>query len=256
MVDKALVPIEQREVDFYGDDIPAVIIEGGEVYVPVRPICHFLGVQWAAQSKRIKRDPILSESALSVSVMDTQSTPPQKRTMTCLPLDYLNGWLFGINTNRVKPALKEPLLRYQRECYRVLAKHFARREVAPGMATLAHVRDMSLAIATLAQEQMEFEQQTGDRFESVELRLTIVEDKLSPGEAVTNDQASQVSQAVKAVAMKMGEKTGKNEYGGVYGELYRKFGITSYKLLPAIRFHEAMDFLTTWHGSLVGSEPF
>jgi len=256
MVDKSLVPIEQREVDFYGDDIPAIIIEGGEVYVPLRPICQFLGVQWAAQSKRIKRDPILSESALSVSVMDTQSTPPQNRAMTCLPLDYLNGWLFGINANRVKPEQKEQLLRYQRECYRVLAKHFAHREVIPGTATLAHIRDMSLAIATLAQEQMEFEQQTGDRFESVELRLTTVEDKLSPGEAVTNDQASQISQAVKAVAMKMGEKTGNNEYGGVYGELYRKFGITSYKLLPATHFHKAMDFLTTWHSSLVGSEPF
>ena len=78
MVDQSLIPIEQSEVDFYGDDIPAVIIEGDEVYVPVRPICQFLGVQWAAQSKRIKRDPILSESALSVSVMDTQSTPPTK----------------------------------------------------------------------------------------------------------------------------------------------------------------------------------
>ena len=168
MVDKSLIPIEQREVDFYGDDIPAVIIEGGEVYVPVRPICQYLGVQWSAQSKRIKRDPILSESIVSVSVMDTQGDPPQRRTMTCLPLDYLNGWLFGINANRVKPELKEQLLRYQRECYRVLAKHFAQREATPGTATLAHVRDMSLAIATLAQEQMEFEQQTEDRFEGVE----------------------------------------------------------------------------------------
>lgn len=256
MVDQSLIPIEQSEVDFYGDDIPAVIIEGGEVYVPVRPICQFLGVQWAAQSKRIKRDPILSESALSVSVMDTQSTPPQNRTMTCLPLDYLNGWLFGINANRVNPEIKELLLRYQRECYRVLAKHFSQREVTPGTATLAHVRDMSLAIATLAQEQMEFEQETGDRFEGVELRLSVVEDKLSSGDAVTNDQASQISQAVKSVAMKLGEQSGRNEYGGVYGELYRKFGITSYKLLPAGRFQEAMKFLTDWHQSLVGEEPF
>jgi hypothetical protein len=72
MVGKSLVPIEQREVDFYGDDIPAIIIEGGEVYVPLRLICQFLGVQWAAQSKRIKRDPILSELAIPVSVMDMQ----------------------------------------------------------------------------------------------------------------------------------------------------------------------------------------
>ena len=54
----------------------------------------------------------------------------------------------------------------------------------------------------------------------------------------------------------MSERSGRNEYGGVYGELYRKFGITSYKLMPAKRFQEAMDFLTNWHQSLVGDEPF
>ena len=56
--------------------------------------------------------------------------------------------------------------------------------------------------------------------------------------------------------MKMSERSGRNEYGGVYGELYRKFAITSYKLLPAKRFQEAMDFLTQWHQSMVGDEPF
>ena len=55
---------------------------------------------------------------------------------------------------------------------------------------------------------------------------------------------------------KLGEESGRNEYGGVYGELYRKFSITSYKLLPANRFQEAMKFLTNWHQSLVGEEPF
>jgi hypothetical protein len=70
------------------------------------------------------------------------------------------------------------------------------------------------------------------------------------------DRASQISQAVKAVAMKLSEQSGRNEYGGVYGELYRKFSITSYKLLPAKKFEEAMNWLTEWHQSMVGDEPF
>jgi len=40
------------------------------------------------------------------------------------------------------------------------------------------------------------------------------------------------------------------------GELYRKYGITSYKQLPAQRFDEAMIFLTEWYNSLTGEEPF
>ena len=36
--------------------------------------------------------------------------------------------------------------------------------------------------------------------------------------------------------MVMSKASGSNQYGSVYGELYRKFGITSYKMLPANRF--------------------
>ena len=64
---------------------------------------------------------------------------------------------------------------------------------------------------------------------------------------ITEDQASQISQAVKAVALAIGKKSGRNEFGAIYGELYRKFGITSYKELPARRFQEAMRLLTEWY---------
>ena len=66
----------------------------------------------------------------------------------------------------------------------------------------------------------------------------------------------QISQAVKAVAIVLGKQTKRNEFGAVYGELYRRFEITSYKRLPAARFDEAMGFLTEWHISLTGDSPF
>jgi hypothetical protein len=250
-----LSPTEQREVDFYGDEIPAVVVEGGQIFVPLRPICDFLGVDWSAQTRRIRRDTVLSESTSTVAVTATDG---KEREMLCLQLDYLNGWLFGINANRVKVEVKEKLILYQRDCYRVLNEHFqeSREPATKGMASLAHVRDMALAIANLAQEQMDFEQDVDRRFVTVEQRLTAVEERVAPGEAVTADQASQLSQAVKAVAVVLTKQSGSNQFGGVYGELYRKFGITSYKLLPAARFQEAMDFLTDWHQTLVGDEPF
>jgi hypothetical protein len=73
---------------------------------------------------------------------------------------------------------------------------------------------------------------------------------------VTPEQASQISQAVKAIAMKLSDRSGRNEYGGVYGELYRRFGITGYKQLPAARFDAAIEFLTDWHQRLAGPTPF
>ena len=52
---------------------------------------------------------------------------------------------------------------------------------------------------------------------------------------------------MKAVALALGKASGRNEFGGVYGELYRKFGVANSSMLPARRFQEAMRFLTEWH---------
>jgi hypothetical protein len=52
--------------------------------------------------------------------------------------------------------------------------------------------------------------------------------------------------------MVLGKKSGRNEYGAVYGEFYRKFGIPSYRELPSRRFDEAIRFLTEWYQELTG----
>ena len=90
----------------------------------------------------------------------------------------------------------------------------------------------------------------GERLERIESMLG------NTGRYVTPDQASQISQAVKTVALKLGKQSGRNEYGAVYGELYRKFGITGYKQLPAGRFQEAMSWLNEWRESIEGKLPF
>jgi hypothetical protein len=272
---KALVPVEEKKVDVYGDEVPAVLVQMDEsgqpvVYVPVRSICDYLGVAWSAQRLRINRDPVLSETTERVIVTITDSRQTMGREMLCLPLEYLNGWLFGINANRVKSDIRERLIRYQRDCYRILAEAFVPRSLPAGQsaatANLLQVREMGLAIARMAEEQLEFEQRLTTTEDRVDQTITVVGDltqrvatlekRVTPGEAVTDDQASQISQAVKAVAVVLTKQSGSNQFGAVYGELYRKFGITSYKLLPVSRFQEAMDYLTDWHQSLVGDEPF
>jgi hypothetical protein len=270
MTEKALQVVEQKTVIFYEDEITAVVVEEHgrrDVYVPLRPICDYLGVDWSSQRKRITRDPVLSEALMSVVVMttdiDQESRRPRSSTMACLPLRYLNGWLFGINANRVNEELQEHVIRYQRDCYEVLSEAFQSPTATTSTSsTLLQVREMGLAIVRMAEEQMEFDRRlvkTEGRLDQaavvvagMEKRLTAVERKLTSGQVVTDEQVSQVSQAVKAVALTLGKTTGRNEFGAVYGELYRKFGITSYRMLLARRFEEAMRFLTDWHEDLGG----
>ncbi len=67
---------------------------------------------------------------------------------------------------------------------------------------------------------------------------------------VSDGQASKLSQAIKVIALELGKRSCRNEFGGVYGELYRRFDITGYKLLPAAKFEDAMQFLKSWYESL------
>jgi hypothetical protein len=259
---ESLVPVEQKEVLFYEDTIVAVRMVDGSVYVPIRPVCDNLGVALAGQRERINRDPVLSEAVVSVSVTLTQ----QAREMLCLPLKYIPGWLFGINATRVKPELRERVIRYQQECYDVLAEAFQEGRLTTDVSfdellesdtPAAQAYKIAAAIMQIARQQLILESRLDTHTIQLgkhEQRLEEIEATLSdPRRHVTPDQAMQLSQAVKTVALAIGKQTKRNEHGGVYGELYRKFGITSYKLLPAYRFESAMNWLTEWYKSITGS---
>ena len=115
-MDQALAVVEQREVEFYGDTIIAVRAKGGDVYVPLRPICDLLGVNWSAQRRRILRDAVLAQEAKGVAVTTTPSGSGAgggRQEMLSLPLDYVSGFLFGINADRVKPEVRDRLIQYQ-----------------------------------------------------------------------------------------------------------------------------------------------
>ena len=254
-MEKSLTVVEQKEVLFYGDKILAVRVKDGAIFVPVRPICEQLGISWPSQRNRIHRDAVLSEIAanISVFVMNTQGQS-QHREMLSLPLDFVSGFLFGINANRVKDELRERLIQYQRECYNVLAEAFFEGRLTQDTTfesllekdtPAVQAYKTFAALTKLARNQVLLE----GRLDDHEDRLERIEATLGDTDrAVTPDQASQISQGVKAVAHAMGGH-GKH-YQSVYGELYRKEGITSYKLLPSHRFQAVMQWLSDWYRNL------
>lgn len=268
-----LIPAEQKTVLFYDDEITAVRLEDGRVFVPVRPLCDRLGVDWSAQRRRINRDAVLSEESKGVAVT---ATPGGQQEMMCLPLDYISGWLFGINADRVNSDVRDRLIRYQRECYKVLAEAFqdGRLTTDPDVdieallhqdSPAAQAYQIAMAVVRMARQQLILEarleehgvqlDQHGNQLGEHTERLDQLEAAVS-GKHVTEAQAMQISQAVKAVALAIGKKTKRNEFGAVYGELYRKFSVSGYKQIPQRRFQEAMDFLNEWLQHHIGDGPF
>ncbi len=268
--EQALIPIEERQVDFYGDDIIAVLVDvNGEehVYIPVRPICTYLGLSWSGQSERIKRDLVLSEEARFVRV--TRTNLGGNPNILCLPLDFLNGWLFGINAARVKEEHREKVVRYQRECYRILAEAFQVKSAvtasSSSIQTLEHLRETGLAIAQLAEQQIAIETRLTNRLDKaaqvvgdIQRRLGAVERRVKPAEIISDEQASDIALSVKALGERLtnqaaqkgkGEKTS-NYYQSIFTELYRRFGISKYTLTRQADYRDVMAFLDDWRKSI------
>ncbi len=266
----ALTPIEVRTVEFYGDEISGALVRTGDeaqVYVPIRPICDYLGLAWSGQFERIKRDEVLSEAIKGVRVTRT----PQEggtQEMICLPLELLPGWLFGVNAARVKVELREKIIRYRRECYRRLWDVFKHdilpaTELAPrptGQSGAALAYELATAVANLAREQMEAERRLGGRVDNMarwakraDERISSLELRLTEGdEQISEAQAAELALAVKTVANALVQHGAPNGYQRVYGELYRRYSISSYKTLPRRRLQEALEWLRNWYQEVEG----
>lgn len=267
--DKALVPVEQRQVEFYEDEITAVRLTDGRVFVPVRPLVESLGLSWSSQLQRIRRDSVLKSELLSVFVTNTESERGG-RDVQCLPLDYISGFLFGINAERVRDDLRERVIRYQRECYRVLAEAFTEGRLTTDddlfdlldneTSEAVQAYKMLQALVKLARNQIVIEarlEKHGQTLEDHGRRLETIEADLhQANRTVTEAQATQISQSVRAIAIVLGKKSNRNEFGAVWGEFYRKFGVSKYRYLPAARFDEALAWLNEFYQSVTSELPF
>lgn len=267
---QALVPIQEKRVNFYGDEIIAVLVEvGGErqVYVPVRQLCHHLGIDWASQYQRMKRDDVLAEDMTSVVVITTlvpEQRYKQRYAVICLPLEDVPGWLFGISPSRVKPEFQEKIRRYRRKCYQVLWQAFAAdvepvTQVVPSSSAMmpSEVEHL-LGVTNLVHEHLEILAGTltplSDKLDyAVHLLETLVgrqetaEKKIAKiderTQRLTPEHTRDVAEFVEQMVHETATSTVPLDHYKIYGRLKHHFRTNSYKEVADERFGEVMDFL-------------
>lgn len=270
--DNALTPNDIRAIEFYGDEITGALIyiEGDpRIYVPLRPLCTQLGLAWSGQFERIQRDEVLS-SVLRFVRMTRTNTPGGAPNILCIPLEFLPGWLFGIDANRIKKSeLKEKVILYRRECYQRLwdaFKHDILRAPEPEPTAIQPTSGAALAyelatvVQNMAREQMILEKRVNKSAQwakGIDSRLTALELRVIQDEetVISEAQAADLSLAVKAVAHALEQQGSKNGYQRVYGELYRKHDVTSYKSVPKSKYAEVMQWLREWNEELTKGQP-
>lgn len=115
-------------VNFRGDDLYGFKQDDG-VYLALKPMVEAMGLDWSAQLKRVKRDPILSEG---MAMMATPFGRGGDQECVAIRLDLINGWLFTIDSSRIaSDEVRQRVQTYQRECYQVLNDHFTGKRTVP-----------------------------------------------------------------------------------------------------------------------------
>ncbi len=265
---KELVAVEQKEVDFYGDELIAVRGDDGHVYAMLSQMCEALGIDTQGQARRIQRHAVMDKGLTWVDILSTQGGNAQRRRVRILRVDLVPLWLSGVRTSRVKEESRSKLEKFQEEAAAVLWEAFqdGRLTAEPTFDALLQTDSeavqaykMAAAIMKLARTQIMLEakiESSEERLLDHEKRLEQIETQIGSSSMITPDQATAISQAVKTVARALGQQTGRNEYGGVYGELYRRYRIPTYRELPATKYDDAIQWLGDWLESLTGDNPF
>ncbi len=131
--------INIHETNFEGNTITTVV-KDGSYFVALKPIFEGMGLDWKNQYQKLKDDVVIS----SVMVLSTTTGRDGKLyEMICIPMEYLNGVLFKINPARCPAEVREKVIQYQKECYRVLHDHFfpTSKELPPVHDKTHHLKD-------------------------------------------------------------------------------------------------------------------
>lgn len=118
-----MTSISTINVPFHGDNL-YVVNYNGQPYVPMKPIVEGMSLAWGAQFAKLKQ-----RFSSSVSEIEMVAEDGKLRNMVCIALRKLSGWLHTISPNKVKPEIRDKVIRYQEECDDVLYEYWTTGEV-------------------------------------------------------------------------------------------------------------------------------
>ena len=117
-------------VPFYQDTLVLVDHEG-QPFVAMKPIVENMGLAW--QSQHVK---LTDKFGSVITIIVTTGIDGKQYEMVCLPLRKIPAFLYSVNPSKVKPELRDKIVRYQSECDDALWDYWTQGSATrPGAAT-------------------------------------------------------------------------------------------------------------------------
>ena len=277
-----LAVIDQRVVrlDEEGNEVVAVRLSTGAIYVPIRPLCATLGLEASGQIQRIRRREALAEMLRTIPIPTAGGT----QDLACIHVEAVPLWLSGVDTARVKEDLRAKLVDFQRWARSRIAEAFlAEAGIGPLLgpapmttpaategSPLDQIEAFGLALTAFARQQRAFEMRYTTDQEVVQGALTHLDRevtrldtrldraadafatllrevniRLDGSDVITDAQASDIKSLIQAIAKDRtpsGDKSGM-QYRTLWSELYRRFRVPSYARIKLSQYHDVIQWL-------------
>lgn len=225
-------------IPFHGATIRAAE-QQGVIYIAVNPICEHLGIDLKTQLRKLERDAKFNHRHMTMVAADGKL-----RNMVCLPQDELLGWLYTINSRKVKAASRDLLLAYQRETTRAIHDHWAKlRDVRPHVVTpptpptpsrpaRSETDPIVLLLENAARERREFM--------ALEQRVTAVEENMRDT-PITYAQRKVIYDGVRSWAVHLGGTP--KDYAYAWQKFKEYMGVAAYPDIPERHYTRALDWI-------------
>jgi len=279
-----------------GDEVLAARVEPDGIYLPLRPICDSLGIGYSAQFNRLKRDEVLAEGLRRLKIKTAGGTQTmQCLDLEGVPLWLAMIEPSRVHED-LREKLRVYKRWVRKRVWEAFAQETGLMpahsttdvtETDDTIRALEQIREMGFAIARMAEQQIVHERRLGTvegRVMGLDRRIAVVEElsartdarvdraaeimggtlreikavraRLSPGNLITDEQAAEVQEMVKAIAFEMTRRqsaaaSGKlNPFAALFGELHRRFRVTSYRNIPVERYPDVIAWLRSYQEAL------
>lgn len=131
-------------VPFYGDTL-VLVDHAGQPFVAMKPIVENMGLYWTGQHAKLT-----DKFGATIQIICTVGEDGRQRDMVCLPLRKIPAFLYSVNPSKVKPELREKIVRYQDECDDALWDYWANGSASRPGAAINDAQFISLNRAATA----------------------------------------------------------------------------------------------------------
>lgn len=264
-------PPREEVVEFDGDRLVAVILEGDGVVTPVRLLCESIGLDTDVQMANIREHPVISTGLRIVNISGERGV----RSVAALLHTMIPYWLATIPPTQVNEVSRPKLVRYQREVANVLARLFYGDDAVPdapaadpAVAALQKrmqdaLREVRIARDALLLSQQQYSAQFGEQQRQIENLAEIV-GELQEYIPVGPAQAEYIQRSIKHLARRVYQQrkaSGKIDqseshfYEMLFGRFKLEFKLPRYDALPRKRYDEALSWLVNRAAELLSGDP-